>query len=77
VSQLVSAAANSTFIEFDTKIPSLVQAADIVEAFRLYHYGKDNFTSGGSPDPKSIYAHLESLQNQITDTINPLLLIGA
>lgn len=66
MSQLISSAAGSSsaILTYDTKIPELGQAADIVEAFKLYHYGSDNF-SGSSPDSKSIYNHLKTLQNNI------------
>jgi hypothetical protein len=66
MAQLVSTAANSAYTEFNTKIPSIGDAADIVEAFRLYHYGKDNFVTGGAPDANSIHSHLESLRDDIT-----------
>ena len=66
MSQLVSTAAgNSSYTTYDTKIPELNQAADIVEALRLYHYGNDNFTSGGAPNAVSIYNHLKTLQDNI------------
>lgn len=66
MSQLVSTAAgNSSYTTYDTKIPEINQAADIVEALRLYHYGNDNFTSGGAPNTKSIYNHLKTLQDNI------------
>jgi hypothetical protein len=66
VSQLISAASNSSFNEFDTKIPSFGQTADIVEAFRLYHYGKENFITGQDvPADNSIYAHLVKLRDDV------------
>lgn len=83
MSSLISTAANSTFNEFDTRISSLTQTADIIEAFKLYHYGKDNFGPGDTPDPQSIYGHLQKLREDVDDLItnpdiiNPLLLIGA
>jgi hypothetical protein len=83
LSSLISTAANSTFNEFDTSIPGLPQTADIIEAFKLYHYGRDNFGPGDIPATESIYGHLEKLREDIDgliaqpDTINPLLLIGA
>lgn len=66
MSQLISAASggNPAITTYDTKIPELGQAADIVEALKLYHYGSDNF-SGTSPDAKSIYSHLKTLQDNI------------
>jgi hypothetical protein len=66
MSQLVSVAANnSAFTQFDTRIPDLNQAADIVEAFRLYHYGKDNFVLGQEPADLSIHGHLKNIQDQL------------
>jgi hypothetical protein len=66
MSQLVSAAAgNSSYNTYDTKIPEILQTADIVEAFRLYHYGKDNFTNTDTPASNSIYSHLKTLQDNI------------
>lgn len=67
MAQLIStAAANSTVTEYDTLIPEFPETADIVEAFKLYHYGKVGFTTGDTPAANSIYAHLEALQTAIT-----------
>ena len=65
--QLISTAANSSFTEFDTSIPSIGDTADIVEAFRLYHYGKANFVTGETPGALSIHSHLDSLRNDIDE----------
>lgn len=65
MAQLISDAANSGFKEFDTSIPELSDSADIVEAFRLYHYGKENFVSGDEPADSSLYAHLKSIVDDI------------
>ena len=67
MAQLVSTAANSTFTEFDTLIPSIGDTADIVEAFRIYHYGKTNFVTGETPGALSIHSHLDSLRNDIDE----------
>ena len=83
MSSSISNAAGSSFNEFDTRVPSLTQTADIIEAFKLYHYGKDNFGPGDTPAEQSIYKHLEKLREDVDelltnpDVINPLLLIGA
>jgi hypothetical protein len=82
LSTLISSAANSTFTQFDTRVAELVQTADIIEAFKLYHYGKDNFGPGDLPAADSIYGHLKKIRDDLDnfiqpDTINPLLLIGA
>lgn len=65
MAQLISSAANSSYVEFDTSIPSLTESADIVEAFRLYHYGKANYITNEEPGEKSIYAHFEKISNDI------------
>ena len=65
MSQLISAAAESAYTEFDTKIPELLQDADIVEALKLYHYGVDSFGSGDLYAANSTYGHLKNLQDQI------------
>lgn len=65
MAQLISDASNSTFKQFDTSIPELSDSADIVEAFRLYHYGKENFVTGDEPADSSLYAHLKSIVDDI------------
>lgn len=85
MAQLISNAANSGYNEFDTLIPSLTETADIVEAFRLYHYGKANYTDGSAPATDSIHSHLKALEDAITAVQNeveggialaPLLFMG-
>jgi len=85
MAQLISNASNSAFDTYDTLIPSLTETADIVEAFRLYHYGKANYTDGSAPAADSIYSHLQALQDSITAIENevgggialaPLLFMG-
>jgi hypothetical protein len=63
--QLISTAANSPFIEFDTLIAELGDKADIVEAFRIYHYGKENYITGEEPSDESIYGHLLKIREDI------------
>lgn len=66
MAQLIStAAANTGVTEYDTFVPEYNETADIVEAFKLYHYGKVNFTTGDTPSADSIYGHLEQLQTNI------------
>lgn len=65
MAQLISAAAESAYTEFDTLIPELLEDADIVEALKLYHYGVANFGSGDLYASDSIYGHMKSLQDQI------------
>ena len=67
MSQKVSVAAgNSIYDDFDTLIPSIGDTADIVEAFRLYHYGKAGFTTGGAPAALSIHQHFQDLRDDVT-----------
>lgn len=61
MSQLISAAANSTATKFDTSIPELSDSADIEVAFRLYHYG----TTGDTPVTNSVYSHLSNITDDI------------
>jgi hypothetical protein len=70
LSQLISVAAGYPSTQFDTKIPSLADTANIVEAFKLYHYGVDNFDGSGSPAANSIEDHLVSIRQRIEDIEN-------
>lgn len=63
--QPISSASNSGFDEFDTLIPELVDKADVVEAFRLYHYGKENYITGEDPSDDSIYGHFLKIRQDI------------
>jgi hypothetical protein len=75
MAQLLSTAtSNSTVTEYDTLIPELPETADIVEAFKLYHYGKVNFSTVDIPSENSIYGHFESLKNDMH--LGSLLLMG-
>lgn len=67
MSQKISDGAGGTsYTTYNTKIPDLSQSADIVEAFKLYHYGKDQYNNtSGAPATDSIYNHLLTLQNNI------------
>lgn len=65
MSQLISVASGYPSTQFDTKIPSLADTANIVEAFKLYHYGVDNFDGSGSPAANSIEDHLITLRASI------------
>jgi hypothetical protein len=56
----------STGAPYNTKIPRIVENADIQTAFRLYHYG-DNTNNPGSIIPDSIAGHLENLENTKID----------
>lgn len=63
--QLISDASGYQETEFDTKIPILSDQANIVEAFKLYHYGLDNYTGSEPPANNSIHAHLSNLDGRI------------
>jgi microcystin-dependent protein len=52
--------------EYNTKIPSITDTADIQAAFRLYHYGLN------SDAEKSMVYHLTDLQNQIDSIPTPV-----
>lgn len=77
MAQLISTASNSSYNQFDTKIPELDDISDIIEAFRLYHYGKENYEDNSAPASNSIHGHLSDMQAEISKSINPMLLMGA
>lgn len=52
--------------EYNTKIPSITDTADIQAAFRLYHYGLE------SDAEKSMVYHLTDLQDQIDNIPTPV-----
>jgi len=66
LSQLISVASSYGATEFDTKIPSLGDTANIVEAFKLYHYGLDNYNGDVSPAATSIHGHLVDFNDRVT-----------
>lgn len=57
---------------YNTKIPRIVENADIQTALRLYHYG-DNTNNPGTVISDSIAGHLNFLQNNKVD-ITPVVL---
>jgi hypothetical protein len=63
--QFLSDASGYGATEFDTKIPSLNDQANIVEAFKLYHYGLDNYTGAEAPAADSIHAHLSDFNTRL------------
>lgn len=70
MSQLVSVASGYGATQYDTKIPSLGDAANIVEAFKLYHYGLDNYDGSVSPAANSIESHLVNLKSIIDQKLS-------
>jgi hypothetical protein len=85
MAQLISSTVNNLPTDYDTKIPSLNQSANIEEAFRLYHYGKsqNELIADSNPATKSVYQHLKDHGNRLTQlednppVINSLLMMGA
>jgi hypothetical protein len=65
--QFLSDASGYEATEFDTKIPSLTDQANIVEAFKLYHYGIDNYSGTGAPSSDSVHAHLKDINDRLTE----------
>jgi hypothetical protein len=64
--QFLSDASGYEATEFDTKIPSLTDQANIVEAFKLYHYGIDNYSGAGAPSSDSVHAHFKNINDRLT-----------
>jgi hypothetical protein len=58
--------ATGTTTSYNTRIPSASDTADIVAAFRLYHYGEPGDAE------KSLVHHLSNLQSQISNFPNPV-----
>jgi len=67
MSQLISNAAGGQGTAFDAKIPELSDTANIVEAFKLYHYGLDNYNGETAPAEQSIFSHIKGLDERIDD----------
>jgi hypothetical protein len=65
--QYISDASGYEATEFDTKIPSLTDQANVVEAFKLYHYGIDNYSGTGAPASDSMHAHLKDINDRLTE----------
>lgn len=63
--QLVSDASGYNATEFDTKIPSLNDQANIVEAFKLYHYGIDDYDGTEPPAADSVHSHLKDIDDRL------------
>lgn len=57
--------------QYFSRIPSLSDDASIVEAFKVYHYGVDDWTTQPIPD-NSIEGNFRTLHNDV-DTINATL----
>jgi hypothetical protein len=65
--QLISDVSGYTSTEFDTKIPSLSDTANIQEAFLLFHYGLDNYDGSIAPAANSLHSHLLDFDTRIDE----------
>jgi hypothetical protein len=68
--QLLSSISGYEETEFDTLIPQINTTADIVEAFKQYHYGFADYNGTVVPSPNSIHSHLEGLDNRLSTQEN-------
>lgn len=68
MSQLIGAASNYEEVIYDVRIPSLTDTANIVEAFKVYHFGLDNFQGDVEPAANSIHSWLKDFDERI-DTV--------
>lgn len=50
---------------FKSRIPTFSDDASIQEAFRVYHYGKDNYNESEAVPPNSIEGHFVTTTNRI------------
>jgi hypothetical protein len=50
---------------FKSRIPTFSDDASIQEAFRVYHYGKDNYNESEAVPPNSIEGHFVTATNRI------------
>jgi hypothetical protein len=65
MSQLIGAASNYEEVLFDVRIPSLTDTANIVEAFKAYHFGLDNSQGDVEPAANSIHSWLKDFDERI------------
>jgi len=68
--QLLSQISGYEETEFDTLIPQINTTADIVEAFKQYHYGYADFNGTVNPSPNSIHSHLLNIDTRLTTQEN-------
>lgn len=81
MSQLISNAAGGQGTDYDVKIPELSDTANIVEAFKLYHFGLDNYNGDTAPSENGVYSHIKGLDERVdvleTDLDNlPVVLVN-
>lgn len=51
--------------EYNLKIPSLTDTANIQEAMMLFHYGIDNYDGTGQPAANSVFGNLKDFDDRI------------
>lgn len=62
-------------VNFKSRIPTFADDASIQEAFSVYHYGVDNFTTQAIPDD-SIEGHFRSLNARVEANENNISALG-
>lgn len=67
MSQLIGAASGYEEVLYDVRIPSLTDTANIVEAFKAYHFGLDNFNGDVEPAANSIHSWLKDFDERIVE----------
>jgi hypothetical protein len=53
--------------DYNLKIPSLTDTANIQEAMMLFHYGIDNYDGTGEPAAASVFGNLRDFDERIAD----------
>ena len=53
--------------DFNLKIPSLTDTANIQEAMMLFHYGIDNYDGTGEPAAQSVFGNLKDFDDRIAE----------
>ena len=53
--------------EYNLKIPSLTDTANIQEAMMLFHYGIDNYDGTGEPANNSVFGNLKDFDDRIAE----------
>lgn len=61
--------------DFKTRVPTFSDDASIQEAFSVYHYGVDNYTSQQIPSD-SIEGHFKALNDRVTATESSIAELG-
>lgn len=74
--QNIKNAANYSQTKFDTLIPELVDPADIVNAFKMYHYGVDNYNGSVPPNSNSIESHFITITASVAN-LNKIPIAGS